>query len=481
MMTQIATVVYTLGIVGLFWLDRDSKLQPSKALWLPVIWLLIVGSRPVSVWLNLAPSNPRDVILEGSPIDAFLFTALVATGVLVLFGRRKRVGSVLRTNWPIMLYFGFCLVSVLWSDFPDVAAKRWTKAIGDLVMALIVVTDVRPTAALTRFLSRTGFVLLPLSVLFIKYYDHFGRAYDAFGMAVNVGVTTNKNSLGVVTLVLSLGALWRVLVLLRDKGQADRRRHLLAQGALLLIGVYLLTLAHSATSGVCFVLGAGLMVAATLPVMRRRPAALHTLVLVILVGASLVVLFGGNAAVAHAVGRQSDLTGRTAIWDAVIPLAPNPLVGAGFESFWLGPRLEKMWRLFPVFLPNEAHNGYIETYLNLGWVGLILIALVLISGYRRITKLLRNDPALCGLMVGYVAAAAVYSVTEVGFRLLNPMWLFLLLAIVAPGGKWFGVSDSLREQPVRRYAPVGFRSKARVYPNLPETPPRPVVSLGGRN
>src|SRR5579863_2147821 len=103
MMTQIATVVYITGIVGLFWLDRDRTLRPSKALWIPIFWLMIVGSRPLSVWLHLAPSNPKDVILEGSPIDAFLFMALVATGVLILFRRRKRVGSVLRTNWPIVL------------------------------------------------------------------------------------------------------------------------------------------------------------------------------------------------------------------------------------------------------------------------------------------------------------------------------------------------------------------------------------------
>jgi len=43
------------------------------------------------------------------------------------------------------------------------------------------------------------------------------------------------------------------------------------------------------------------------------------------------------------MGRESNLTGRTEIWAAVLPLVPNPAVGAGFESFWLPPRLEKVW------------------------------------------------------------------------------------------------------------------------------------------
>ena len=83
---------------------------------------------------------------------------------------------------------------------------------------------------------------------------------------------------------------------------------------------------------------------------------------------------------------------------------------------------------------NEAHNGYIDVYLNLGWIGVCLLALVLISGYRRAVKVFRRDPELGGLFLAYIAAAVVYSITEVGFRMLNPCWIFLLLAIVSASG-----------------------------------------------
>ncbi len=43
------------------------------------------------------------------------------------------------------------------------------------------------------------------------------------------------------------------------------------------------------------------------------------------------------------LGRESNLTGRTKIWAAVLPLVPIPAVGPGFESFWLPPLLEKVW------------------------------------------------------------------------------------------------------------------------------------------
>lgn len=433
---KIAIIVFAVGICGLFALDRDRKARTSKALWLPVIWIWIVGSRPVSAWLGIH-SRTGDMaaqLAEGSPFDAAIFAVLLAAGIIALISRRSRVRDCLKANSPILIYFAYCLLSLLWSDFPDIAFKRWIKAIGDLMMVLVVITDPKPVAALRRLLSRTGFILLPASVLLINYFGDLGRDFDPWGRPSVTGVTTNKNLLGVITFTLSLGAVWRVLTLLRDRGQPNRARHLLAQGILLAFGVALLMMARSATSGACFVFGTGLMLATGLPVVGRRSGVVHALVLVIVLTGGLTMLLGGDADVVHAMGRQTDFTGRTAVWKAVIPMAPNPVLGAGFESFWLGSRLEKLWRLFPVFRPNEAHNGYIEVYLNLGFVGVALILLILMNGYLRAVGTFRRDPAIGGLILAYVAAAAIYSVTEAGFRLLDPIWVFLLLAVASAGG-----------------------------------------------
>jgi O-antigen ligase len=451
MSPYIALFICIVGIAGLFFLDRDTSVRNSKALWLPVIWLWIVGSRPVSDWFGIAPPADVDVQLHGSPVDRFVFSALLAAGIVVLIRRRSRTTAFLRASWPILIYFAFCLLSVLWSDFPFVAFKRWTKAIGDLVMVLIVVTDAEPAAALRRFLSRTGFVLLPLSVLLIEYFPALGLAPISAGRLVNIGAAMNKNALGVITLVLSLGALWRVLTLLQARGLPNRNRRLLAQGTLLAFGVAVLVMAHSATSGACFALGAVLILATHLPAIRRHPGAVHVLLPMIILAGGITMLLGGEAAVVHALGRQTDLKGRPKIWATVLPVVPNRVVGAGFESFWLGPRLARVYRdgLRRGFSPhlhfNEAHNGYIEVYLNLGWVGVGLIASILIGGYQRAVAAFRCDSATGSLMLAYVAAAASYSITEAGFRLLNPIWIFLLLAVVTAGGIAAGAGEGAPE------------------------------------
>lgn len=430
---SIATLVYACGIAGLFYLDRDNSVRTSKALWLPVIYIWAVGSRPVSDWLSMGPTAGTNVQLEGSPVDRAFFAILLLAAVCVLVYRGRKVFKCLSANWPIVIYFVFCLLSVLWSDFPGVAFKRWTKAVEDLLMILIVLTDGQPIAALRRLFSRTGFVLIPVSLLLIKYYPNLGRGYDEWtGEQLLTGVTTNKNMLGVITLVLLLGVVWRLLGLLQsEETPPHRRRHLLAQGAMFALGVYLLIITHSATSTLCFVLGAFVMLATSLRFVKRHAAAVHALVLSIVIVSGSLVLFGGEASAAHALGRNATLTGRTDIWAAVIPLAPNPVVGAGFESFWLSPHVhERLAEIFPGLPLNEAHDGYIEVYLELGWVGVSLIALILLDGYRRSVSAFRREPAVGRLLIAYVLCAMLYSVAEAGFRMMDPIWIFFLLAVI---------------------------------------------------
>jgi O-antigen ligase len=431
----IASLLFVIGIAGLFYLDRDDAARPSRALWLPVIWLAINGSRPVSAWLDLSPPPTiQGQLPTSSSLDQLVSGSLMLLGVITLIRRRWDAPALLRASWPIMLYFSFALVSVTWSDFSGWGFKRWIRALGDIVMVLIVVTDAQPAAAFRRLYSRVGFVLLPLSLLFIKYYPKLGMTWDPYGGRENTGVTDDKNMLGVLLFVIGLGALWQVLSLLRDKEQPHFRRLLLANGTLLAFDINLLFTAHSATSSACFVLGAGLMLAIGRPLFRRNPAAVHVLVVTILLAGGLTVLLGGGTDTASTMGRDPTLSGRTEIWKMVIPMVPNAIGGAGFETFWAGPRAKevdtKNRATGGLGGPHEAHNGYIEMYLNLGWIGVALIALVLGQGYQRSVRAFRHDPGLGALLLAYVVTAVTYNITEAGFRMLDPAWFFLLLSVV---------------------------------------------------
>ncbi len=442
---SVANLICAFGIAGLFYLDRDTAARTSKALWLAVIYLWIVGSRSVSVWLGLTPSAGTNVQLDGTPIDAAIFGVLLAAAVVVLIRRSSRTRTLLAANWPILVYTLYCLISVAWSYYPGVSFKRWIKALDDIAMVLVILTDGQPLAAIRRVFSRVGFLLFPASVLLIKYYDNLGRAYDPSGGMSNTGVTTNKNVLGVVVLVISLGVLWNIRALLTNKDEARRGKRLVAQAVLLAFGLALLSMADSATSIACFFLGGGLILATGLRAIRIHPARVHVLCLAIILAGGIALLSDGEGNVANALGRESNLSGRTEIWGAVIPAVSNSIVGDGYESFWIGPDVKKVWRspsLAGWWHPeglNEAHDGYIEVYLNLGWIGVCLIALILISGYARAMAAFRDNPPIGGLMLAYIIVSAVYSITEAGFRSPSPMLIFLLLGIFGASGVTAGL------------------------------------------
>src|SRR5512138_135289 len=230
---HLASLVFLVGVIGLFWLDRDREGRSSLALWVPVSWLAIGGSRNVSVWLGNSGPVSADQYLEGSPLDRALLTVLIVIGLGLLIGRRERTVDVLKRNAPLVIFFMYCAASTLWSDFPLVAFKRWTKVLGNVVMVLVVLTEVDPAYALKRFLSWTAYLLIPASVLIIKYYPDLGRYYDRWdGKAYYSGVTTDKNLLGCTCLVLGLGIVLRFVEVLRERGQ-DRMRLFVVVGTVL--------------------------------------------------------------------------------------------------------------------------------------------------------------------------------------------------------------------------------------------------------
>jgi len=430
-MTQlIGTIVCVASIAWLFFMDRDAGARPSKALWIPTAWLLINGSRAVSTWLHMTPAvSLAQQYTEGSPIDAVIYGVLIVAGALVLNFRSRQVRQFLRDNLPLLLFFSYCALSIVWSDHSFIAFKRWSKSVGDLVMVIVVLTDPYPLAAIKRLFTRAAFVLLPLSVLFIKCYPDLGSAYSPEDMTIMYfGVTTFKNLLGMISMVFGLASVWSFIGAYEDRDILHRSRHLIAHGVMIGIAVWLIVTADSMTSLSCFVLAASVMVLISQRWVTRWPGSVHIIIWTAVAIPLFALFIDTVGTLVHSLGRSTNLTGRTAIWKAVLSLHTNPLFGTGFESFWLGSRLESVWNMSVKGI-QEAHNGYIELYLNLGLVGLFLLGGLIVTGYRHAIVAFRRDPHDGRLRLAYLAAALIFSLTEAGFRMLGPIWFAFLLAV----------------------------------------------------
>src|SRR5205814_3091144 len=255
----VALLLTVAFIVFLFSRDIREKPDVSSALWLPLLWLVLICSRPLSAWLNIfgLPVSGAVSVEEGSPLDAWFFFVLIVAGVYVLKRRQVRLSEFVQNNGWLVAFLLYCFISIAWSDFPFVAFKRWIKILGHPIMALIVLTEPDLEEAVKSLMKRCAYVVVPVSILFIKYYPQLGRTYDRWsGMAMSTGINTNKNMLGPVCLILGFFFFWYLMQIWRSERSRWTTHELwLVVGFLVMIG-WLFRQSHSATPFISLLIGA---------------------------------------------------------------------------------------------------------------------------------------------------------------------------------------------------------------------------------
>jgi len=222
-------------------------------------------------------------------------------------------------------------------------------------------------------------------------------------------------------------SLWQTVRAYEDLAMQNRRSHLLAHAIVFTLACWLIVKANSMTSLACLLLAGAVLILVGQRSVLRWPAGIPLVAALGVILPAIALFFDPLGPLLHSLGRNSTLTGRTLIWQAVLALHTNAWFGAGFESFWLGSRLERVWHM-SVDGIQEAHNGYLELYLNLGWCGILLLAAVVVSAYARAIAAMRTDRQDGRLRLALLTATLIFSMTEAGFRMLSPIWLAFLLA-----------------------------------------------------
>lgn len=433
MSPSLALFAWLILLSGLLRYDPARDPKPSLALWVPLIWMFIVASRLPSQWLGAGMQTGTQGLEEGNALDRTVFIVLILLAVGILASRSFNWGGFLTRNFVFVAFLLFALMSVVWSDFPFVSFKRWFRDLGDYLMILVVLSDRRPFEAVITLLRRLSYVVISLSVLLFKYYPQLGKQYTVWeGISMYVGATTSKNTLGVVCLVSGILFFWDTVTRWSDRKERRTRQIILVNIAFMAMTLWVLHLSNSATSRVCLVIGCLVILAGHSSAIRRHPAFLKVLIPTsFLMYLILAFGFDMNGNLAETVGRNGTFTGRTDLWKFLLSMHTDLLLGTGYDSFWLGPRLELVWRKFYLF--NEAHNGYLDVYLNLGLIGLSLLIVYLIASYRSIWRRLATGSRLALFTLAVWTVLLFYNVTEAAFKGTQVLWItFLLGAIAVP-------------------------------------------------
>jgi O-antigen ligase len=133
------------------------------------------------------------------------------------------------------------------------------------------------------------------------------------------------------------------------------------------------------------------------------------------------------------------LSERTIIWDfANFEIARKPLFGWGYQSFWLvgldGPSIIDA----PGWVKHmpSAHNGYLDTQLEMGYVGLAFLITFIIATLIAIGRVAGREPARAWLLLTLALYVILTNLLETTWmRGMEPLWL-LFMIIAADAGRY---------------------------------------------
>jgi O-antigen ligase len=366
---------------------------------------------------------------ESNPINTLSFAAFLVVAVVALSKAGLQWPNLVRHNKAVFLIYAYLLCSTFWSEMPFVSLKRLIKDFETVLVASVFLSYADPAAAIRAVFVRVSYILFPLSLVFIKYFPDIGRSASRAGENMFTGVTTQKNSLGEMVFVLAIIILWDLAEIYKTTEQKGKRVQLVTRLGLLALGVWLLIICDSQTSLLCLILGVLVFLGSgKLVRMRNGKAILIALMVAAIFGIALDSTLGISEMMLRTMGRDPSLTGRTDIWHLVIEQQQSSLLGNGYFTFWDSEKGAAVTNFFMKI--NNAHNGYLETYLDGGLIGCVLLGLLLLTAGRQVVNRLFEGHPLGRVGLIFWLLAIVYNFSESSFFRPDVLWFTLLLVIL---------------------------------------------------
>jgi exopolysaccharide production protein ExoQ len=393
------------------------------------VFALIVS--PLLIFITIPDVQTLQSMLEARPENRIFWPPLAAISVVLAVQNRSRL--TLPPNIICLLaYLAFAGASFLWAFSPERSLIRFVQQV------MIVTSIVLPAmlAARTADMIRGLFLCFAfssiLNVFFVLYGSVTIVSYSSRLVDIGYqGYFLGKNYLGECATVAFLLSLHELLY------RGWRRALGITVGA---IAILLVFLSNSKTSLglalICpFLAGLTLIVR---KITRISPAIILLLIPFLYVLLSSVSNFNIYR-ISYMLYGDSTLTGRIIIWDfAQYEIDRRPLLGWGYQSFWLVPDSPSIVDApgWVKMMPN-AHNGYYDTMLEMGYAGLAFLILFIIATLHAIGRVADRDPARAQLVLSIALFITLYNFFEsLWMRGFEFLWVVFVIVAAEIGRYW---------------------------------------------
>jgi len=359
--------------------------QRAELIW-HVVALTLLSGAFIPLWRDLTFGDPLK--RGGDPIQQIVLVAAYSGLLLCWWYRRQMVMAAVK-GWLIWLVVGWAIVSVLWSQDPTLTIRRSVTLLLATLYGLFLAVRYPPLTVL-RLLGFVMIVILGSSLISVALGASWATI-DPYYLGSWNGVMVHKNALGRLSVLalLIFGVLFQQTTRPWQVGWAVAG----LAGLLLIIG--------SQSASAIVVLGlvviAWLMLILVNTLSHQQQLQVAALsVGTAIPGGSLIWLF--STEIVALLGRDLTFTGRLPLWQALWSIAwKQSLLGYGFGAFWLesGRMIELDIALMRqrFWWALHAHNGYLDIWLEVGLIGLVLTCILLILALWRSLIMIQRKQA----------------------------------------------------------------------------------------
>ena len=309
--------------------------------------------------------------------------------------------------WPAALLFGWTLLSVLWSASTSVSMKQIFMG----TMCLIGAAGLARRCSLTEIVTFSMVVTAAYIILGLGVEFALGTFKPTDPIHRFAG-TVHPNLQSFHCAILCLGA----FSLVRAKGNGS-----FFLVAVLLFAFAAMLLTRSRGGLVAMLLGMGLNWFVTSSHMAKFISLLSgcffasiIAMMLSLQGVDVVGRFDAAKSMGRADGEDTQsLSGRMPLWIEVLnQVSHRPITGFGYGAFWSLPQVESVHAKAGWDAP-DAHSLYIESLLNWGLPGLVLVVWIGWSSLRTSTVVYeRTRDAGAAFFASYFLFGMVNGISE---------------------------------------------------------------------
>ncbi len=397
------------------------KISHLKKLETGIVILILLYS--ISVWWH---PQVDTIEIQGSKPQTLMNLGIYLFTLISFLSNSQRVLYVITKGKLLLLLVGIALLSIVWTANPETTLQFSKGLVRTSLLGVYLATRYSLKEQIRLFAWTFGIAAI-LSLV-------FALAIPSQGLQLNPGpgygswrgVFFHKNHLGRSMLMSS--STFLLLALCNHK-------YRYITSTLFSLSVILIVLSNSKNALLGFLV---ILILFPLWIFLRQSFNLKMFLshmTVFIASITSIVVLSNIEPILDSMGKDLSFTGRIPLWTILLEkFADKPWLGYGYYGFWSSEAgeltkaqmiAERSWEA------GHAHNGFIETALSLGFLGLFLLVFSVLKAYLQAVNLSLKTETLEGLWPLHLLTIIIVVNLSMETTLLKPDGFWVLYVMIS--------------------------------------------------